>query len=141
MLAGGLISAGSALAIRPYRPPRLFARLTVTPVAASDNAVRVTIELTNPHPAPVRYSRIPFVSPITCLEVQDGQGNRVPTVPPPVPRPVTPDDTLTLQPRATQSYTFTLGVFSPSLPVGRYTVRVRSALPIDGLPAAFQIGP
>ncbi len=73
------------------------------------------------------------------VDVLDASGHRVPTIPPPVP-PAHPR-LEPLAPGASRTFRVVLGVFSPDLPVGTYTVTWGASDGIAATPATFQIVP
>jgi hypothetical protein len=65
------------------------------------------------------------IHPVLVLEVRDAAGKRMPTVPPPLPdKPdVAKWHMVRLKPGAKAEYHLSMGIFSPPLPPGTYTVR------------------
>ena len=72
-----------------------------------------------------------------ALEVRDARGERVPTIPPPVPRPEDAER-LVLRAGETLERDYRLDVFSPPLPPGRYTLHCRM---VACAPRPFTVAP
>lgn len=97
-----------------FEPARVSGRADAPPT--------LTLILENRGERAERIHRTVLEIPQLAIEVSRG-GQRVPPLPPPVPRPTTDDDYTTLAPGAKLSQTVTLTSFSPPLPAGTYHVR------------------
>ena len=64
------------------------------------------------------------ISQITIDVFKNGQ--RVPPLPPPVPRPLSPESMIQLEPGQSYTQTVTLNSFSPPLGPGRYEIRAKN---------------
>jgi len=113
----------------------LTARLRLSrPNYASDSEVEVTVDLINTTSNPITLPEQVLQTAVLLLEVKDANGRVIPTVPPSLPR----DAKVTIALHEQRSVKVTLGVFSPPLPKGDYTVAPRAAV-ANGMPARFQI--
>jgi hypothetical protein len=119
----------------------------LTAVLSSDGAVfpssvegslTVTIRNDGDQPATLRMDVIG--SSILALDVFDAQGQRIPTIPPPMPlTPTQIEQTKeTLAPGQSRQVSTTLHMFSPPLPAGTYRVRMREMASNE---ASFTIQP
>ena len=116
--------------------PRLTATLTVSAARVPSVAtLSVTVVLRNNTTQTVVIPAQILTTAILLLEVRNDRGERVNTVPPPVPTA----ETVALVPGAERRVVLGLNVFSPTLPAGRYTVRPRGAV-IEGAAVAFRVG-
>lgn len=95
----------------------------------------LSLVLENRGARPERVHRALLAIPQVTIEVLR-EGQRVPPLPPPVPRPATDDDFVTLAPGETLSQKMTLTAFSPPLPAGKYRVR---AVAYPGTPAQLEL--
>jgi hypothetical protein len=74
------------------------------------------------------------------VDVRDAHGRRVPTVPPPVPRPGD-DRREPLASGQSRTFVLSLGVFSPPLPPGTYTADWGEREGIAAAPVTFVVAP
>jgi hypothetical protein len=139
---------------------RLFSVLGLLAISLSVSAqaspVVGTIRIVGPQPATdpttltlsatVRNtSHAPWQAPVVALgiaqlsvDVRDASGQRIGTVPPPVPRPG--DDRLEpLAPGSSRTFALSLNVFSPPLPPGTYTADWGERAGIDTAPVTFVV--
>jgi hypothetical protein len=106
------------------------APVTFAGVLTAPTTVRSSAELTahlvihNAGPDALTLTRGSVDLAVLALEVRDANGQRVPTVPPPVPRPEDAEP-IVLAPGETLERDFQLDVFSPSLPAGTYALHCR----------------
>lgn len=115
--------------------PRVTGTLRVTaPRGASAADITVVATLRNGTGQPAIFPAEVLTATQLMLEVRNARGQIVSTVPPPVPAGAT----VTIGPGETLQRTFRLGVFSPPLAPGRYTVRFRGAV-IVGTPVPFTV--
>lgn len=132
ILALAFAFAHSALA---QSPPRLTGTLSVrAPRDARDRDVTVNVTLTNNTSAPAVLPGQVVTVPQLLLEVRGPQNQVMPTIPPPVPA----SSTVTIAPGQSVQRVLSLGMFSPPLRPGRYTVRFRSPL-ITGAVVSFTV--
>lgn len=105
-------------------------RAVVSPDGAelpSSQAGTLTVTIRNDGAEPATLAMDVLRSGILSLDVYDGDGKRIPTIPPPMP--LTDEEMErakeTLLPGQSRELTYTLHMFSPQLPPGEYTVRMR----------------
>ena len=139
------IAAGAVLMPRGARGrvvrarPALGARIELSSArVAADRDLEVRVIVQNRTAQALPFSRVALRSPITCLRVFRGP-DRVATVPPPVPSPPTAADLRPLAAGASERFVFGLGVFSPALRPGRYTIALEASLGIEAAPATFEV--
>lgn len=96
----------------------------------------ITVTLTNEGSTPQTLNLFVLGVPQLSLEVRDANDHVVPPLPPPVP-PLQMD-TAPLAPGASRAFSLSLGAFSPPLPKGRYTVRLRDER-AHGTPLSFTV--
>ncbi|MBW2454856.1 MAG: hypothetical protein JRI68_10110 [Deltaproteobacteria bacterium] len=93
----------------------------------SSQAGTLTVTIRNDGAEPATLQMDILRSGILSLDVFDADGKRIPTIPPPMP--LTPEEMKraqeTLPPGQSRKLTYTLHMFSPQLPPGQYTVRMR----------------
>jgi hypothetical protein len=118
--AGTILTASLALARYEYE---------------KDDDVELTVVLTNKTSYAIILPAQVLETATLLVEIRDGKSRQViPTVPPSVPR----SDKATFASQERRSAKVTLGVFSPPLPSGEYTVVPRAAVAI-GNPVSFRI--
>jgi hypothetical protein len=101
-----------------------------------DGDVEVTVVVENESDAPVQIAAQVLGSPQLLLEVRDAAGAVVHTVPPPTPT----GEMRTLGAHEKVESKMRLGVFSPPLRAGQYTVAVRAGDPFRAsAPVPFRI--
>lgn len=93
--------------------------LTVPATVASSAALTAHLRIDNRGAAPLRLTRGPLELAVLAVEVRDAAGQRVPSIPPPVPQPEDAEE-LELAPGQHLDRDYALDVFSPPLPPGRY---------------------
>lgn len=105
-------------------PATFVGVLTAPATVAGSTALSAHLAITNPGPDPLVVTRGALDLAVLAVEVRDADDRRVPTIPPPVPRPEDAE-AVTLAPGETLARDYRLDVFSPPLPPGRYTLRCR----------------
>lgn len=105
-------------------PAAFVGVLTAPATVASSQALAARLVITNPGPAPLELTRGALDLAVLAVEVYDAAERRVPTIPPPVPRPEDAEP-IAIAPGEALTRDYALAVFSPPLPPGRYTLRCR----------------
>ena len=121
--------SGRARVERDTDPESSVRRLVVT-LSADQNAfatgrdVRVHTKVQNGGDQPLQLNLYGASSAVLFLEVRNGVGRTIHTIPPPMP----PEEMeiVTLAPGESREFRHALNMFSPPLSKGRYTVRARS---------------
>lgn len=118
-------------------PTALPGSLTVPASVRSSDELTAQLTITNRGSTIMSLAQGPLEISLLALEVHNAAGARIPTIPPPVPRP---EDTkpVAIAPGASITRDYRLSVFSPALAPGRYTVHCRI---VACMPASFAIAP
>ncbi len=98
--------------------------VTAPATVAASTALTAHLVITNPGPDELVLHRGAVDLAVLALEVRDARDQRVPTIPPPVPRPEDAEP-IALAPGASLTRDYQLDVFSPPLPPGRYALHCR----------------
>lgn len=130
---------------------------THTTTAPSSAPLTATLSIDGPEPAPSTAALSlraelsnagpdAWTMPIDVLsvaqlsvEVHDASGHRMPSLPPPMPSEEPLEETLA--PGTSRTFVVPLGVFSPDLPPGTYTVTWGVREGIQAAPVTFTIAP
>jgi hypothetical protein len=147
LIAGcGSSSTPGAAAPPPPRPtdaalaiatgPATFAGVLTAPATVRSSAeLTAHLVITNPGPDPMVLTRGALELAVLALAVRDAADVRVPTLPPPVPRPED-GERMTLAAGAALTRDYRLDVFVPPLPPGRYALHCRM---VACAPAGFTV--
>lgn len=111
--------------------------LTVPSSVGSSAALTAHLVITNPGPDELVLTRGALELAVLALEVRDGQDQRVPTMPPPVPRPED-SERVVLAAGEVLVRDYRLDVFSPPLAPGTYALHCRM---VACAPRPFTVGP
>lgn len=130
------VSVPSATASASQPTPAQLRAVISGPASAPSDALEIRVSLKNIGTQVVKLREAVLASAVLVLEVENERGEHVPTVPPPVPAAESRDRTI--EPSETIELTYQLSIFSPPLPSGRYSVRVRLA-GVSGDPFTFEI--
>jgi hypothetical protein len=125
----------------PPPPPTLAATFErpTAPFATTTTGASLAFSVQNRGTAPAEIDLDALGSAIFALEVHDANGQRMYTVPPGVPPQNYVARTATLAPGASRRIEVLLNVFSPPLPPGTYTARLRNPR-IEAEPIQFRVG-
>ena len=105
--------------------PATFAGVLTAPATVASSAeLTAHLAITNPGPDPLVVTRGALDLAALAVEVRDADDRRVPTIPPPVPRPEDAE-AIAIAPGQALARDYRLDVFSPPLPPGRYTLHCR----------------
>jgi hypothetical protein len=105
--------------------PVSFAGVVTAPATVGSSAeLTAHLVIRNPGPDALALTRGAVDLAVLALEVRDAHDQRVPTMPPPVPRPEDAEQ-IVLAPGETLERDFRLDVFSPPLPPGTYALHCR----------------
>ncbi len=122
ILLVGCSSPSSAPSVAVPGPP-VVANGLVAMVSPGPRLNTVTVEYRNDTHQEVTISRQVVESNVLALEVSDSSGRRMPPVPPSIPW--SRDDGVRIPAGGIHRAEYSLEMFSPSLPPGRYRVRVQ----------------
>ena len=112
--------------------------MLTTPARVRSSAeLTAHLVITNPGPGELVLTRGALELAVLALEVRDAHEQRVPTMPPPVPRPED-GDRVVLGAGEVLERDYRLDVFSPPLAAGTYALHCRM---VACAPRPFTVGP
>lgn len=118
--------------------PATFAGVLTGPASVRSSAdLAAHLVITNPGPDDLTLTHGAVDLAVLAVEVRDASDARVPTMPPPVPRPEDAER-IVLRPGEQLVRDYRLDVFSPPLAAGRYTLHCRM---VACAPLAFTVAP
>ncbi|HVV84075.1 MAG TPA: hypothetical protein VHE35_13460 [Kofleriaceae bacterium] len=118
--------------------PATFAGVLTAPAVVRSSAeLTAHLVITNPGPDELVLTHGAVELAVLAVEVRDARDQRVPTVPPPVPR-AEDAERLVLQPGQTLERDYRLDVFSPPLAPGDYALHCRM---VACAPRRFTVAP
>ncbi|UJR83524.1 hypothetical protein [Sandaracinus amylolyticus] len=135
-----LLSLGLATASVGAQQPQLVGTLEIVGPQPARHAAGLQLRATVRNDAHQTWCApvVPLSIAQLSVDVYDPSGRRVPTIPPPVPRP-DDDRCEPLEQGRSRTFVISLGVFSPDLAPGTYTVRWGAREGIATPPATFVI--